>query len=55
MTFTMLERAKAEGMTFANLAHSIPNSSAQTIISEGPGVVDPAPRKGVRGSKRDEI
>lgn len=53
--YNLMERAKAEGVTFASLAHTIPNSSAQTIISEGPGVVDPAPRKGVRGSKRDEI
>lgn len=48
----MIEKAKRDGVTFASRAHTIPNSSAKTIISEGPGVVDPAPREGGRGSKR---
>jgi hypothetical protein len=52
--YDMIEKAKRDGVSFASRAHTIPNSSAKTIISEGPGVVDPAPREGGRGSKRRE-
>lgn len=52
--YNLFERAKREGVTMASLAHTIPNVSVQTIVSEGPGVVDPAPREGGRGGKKKE-
>lgn len=50
--YNLFERAKREGVTFASLAHTIPNVSVRTIVSEGPGVIDPAPREGGRGTRR---
>lgn len=44
----LIERAKAEGVTIASLLHTIPNTSATTIISPGPSVVEQSPRKGGR-------
>ena len=52
--FALLEEAKARGVTFASLLHKLPNSSAQVIVSPGPGVVPPAPRQGGRKKKGRE-
>lgn len=52
MIYEMIQQAKADGVTIASRASTIPNATARTIITEGPGVVDPAPREGGRGSKR---
>lgn len=52
--YEMFQQAKRDGVSFASRAHTIPNSSGRTLIGEGPGVVDPAPREGGRGSKRRE-
>lgn len=52
--YNLFERAKREGVTMASLAHTIPNVSVRTLVSEGPGVIDPAPREGGRGTKRKE-
>ncbi|MBU0800919.1 MAG: hypothetical protein KKA05_07925 [Alphaproteobacteria bacterium] len=42
--YAIYEKSKKKGVTIASLAHEMPNSSAQTFISPGPGVVDQAPR-----------
>lgn len=52
--YDTIKKAREDGVSFASRAHTIPRSSARTIITEGPGVVDPAPREGGRGSKRRE-
>lgn len=52
--YEMFQQAKRDGVSFASRAHTIPNSSGRTLIGEGPGVVDPAPREGGRGSKRSD-
>lgn len=48
--YEMIRRAREDGVTIASRVHEIPNASAQTVITEGPGVVDPAPRQGGRRS-----
>lgn len=50
--YNMIQNAKRDGVTLASRAHTIPNASATTYVSEGPGVVDPAPREGGRSGKR---
>tara|TARA_R110000787_G_scaffold47687_7_gene115375 strand:+ start:9082 stop:10074 length:993 start_codon:yes stop_codon:yes gene_type:complete len=50
--YELFQKAKRDGVSFASRVQTIPNSSGRTLISEGPGVVDPAPREGGRGSKR---
>lgn len=52
--YDMIETARKDGVSIASRARTIQNASAQTIISEGPGVIDPAPREGGRGAKRRE-
>ncbi|WP_312145333.1 hypothetical protein [Brevundimonas sp.] len=50
--YDMFQQAKRDGVSFASRAQTIPHSSGRTLIGEGPGVVDPAPREGGRGSNR---
>lgn len=40
----IIQEAKAKGVTIASLAHTVPNAISKVIVSEGPGVVEPAPR-----------
>jgi len=42
--YSLIEEAKAKGVTIASLAQKVPNASVRVVVSEGPGVVDPAPR-----------
>lgn len=50
--YDLVQKARAKGVSVASLADSVPNASARTLITEGPGVLAPAPREGGRGSKR---
>ena len=52
--YEVFQQARRDGVSFASRAHTIPNSSGRTLVSEGPGVVDPAPREGGRGAKRQD-
>ena len=45
----LMQEAREKGVTVASLLHKLPNATTQVIVSPGPGVVDPAPRKGGRG------
>jgi hypothetical protein len=46
----LIREAKEKGVTVASLVHKLPgNVGVQTVVSPGPGAVDPAPRTPIRG------
>jgi hypothetical protein len=47
--YNLIQEAKKKGVTVASLARNLPNVRVQTIVSEGPGVVELAPRSPRRG------
>ncbi len=46
--YNLFQEAKEKGVTVASLARKLSNVTVQTIVSEGPGVVEPAPRNSRR-------
>jgi hypothetical protein len=50
--YRLIQSSKATGRTIASLAKELPNASASILVSEGPGVVEPAPRSAGRSKQK---
>ncbi len=46
--YTLVQEAKAKGVTIASLLHKLPNASSRVLVSPGRGVVEQAERTGVK-------
>lgn len=53
--YRLAEEAKSKGVSFASLAHKIPNAKANVMVSPGDGVVEQATRKGRKKSKKKDL